>query len=293
MSRQLPKAVRSSGHTSVAAVMHTLITPARRAAHITRRVLDPARIPTWPAVLVGLPRLAWRTAELIVSQTLVAGPLSPLMKHRSPDRRFEAHWLSRRKAQLAARLLGGDVNVLFIAGLAGALGAYHEQLGAPCQQLRMAMPIGLHGGSDLNGNHFTPFRLVIPTDPAPRFGAIADLVARARTEPALWLTEPVAQLINLLPDAVVVPAIRAQARSVDFTASLLPGPRGEHRWAGARILASYPFGPLFAAAINATALTLGDRLQIGVHRDPAAVADPALFMKCLSDSFDTLIDQSG
>jgi hypothetical protein len=80
---------------------------------------------------------------------------------------------------------------------------------------------------------------------------------------------------------------------VDFTASLLPGPRGEHRWAGARILASYPFGPLFGAAINATALTLGDRLQIGVHLDPAAVADPALIMKCMRDSFDTLIDQSG
>jgi hypothetical protein len=194
----------------------------------------------------------------------------------------------------AGRTLEGTRNTLFVAGVTGALGAYHERLGAPCDALRMAVPLRMRGGTGpLGGNHFAPARVVMPLAPkdaAKRVAVTGQVLEALSGEPGFDLAEPLSGLISLLPASLLAPALRAQAATVDFATSIVPGLRSQRHLAGARVLASWPHGPRVGCAVNLTLLTCGDRLDLGVNLDPAAVGDPEAFMECLDDSFAALLE---
>jgi hypothetical protein len=245
---------------------------------------------------------ARRTARSVADQVVVAGgPLSPLMVGRSLARRFEIASFDLATVRQAARALGAGRNALFVAGVTGALLGYHERMGAPCDSLRMATPVSLRGSAaplaaaaaPIGGNRFAPARVVVPLgpkDPAQRVAAVRRSLDGVATEPGLTLAEPLAGLFSLLPPSVLVPALRAQVRTVDFAASIVPGLRSGRFMAGAPVEASWPMGPRVGCAVNFTLLTCDDRLHLGVNLDPAAVTDPAALMECLAESFADLLE---
>jgi diacylglycerol O-acyltransferase / wax synthase len=245
---------------------------------------------------------ARRTARSVADQVVVAGgPLSPLMVGRSLARRFETDSFELGAVRRAARALGAGRNAVFVAGVTGALLSYHERMGAPCDALRMAIPVSLRGNAapaavvaaPVGGNRFAPARVVVPLgpkDPAERVVAVRRSLVSVATEPGLTMAEGLAGLISLLPASVLVPALRAQARTVDFAASIVPGLRSGRFMAGAAVEGSWPMGPRVGCAVNFTLLTCDDRLHLGVNLDPAAVTDPAALMECLAESFGDLIE---
>jgi WS/DGAT/MGAT family acyltransferase len=238
---------------------------------------------------------ASRTARSVADQVLVAGgALSPLLAGRSLGRRYETMSLDLAAVRGAARALGGDRNSVFVAGVTGALGAYHERLGAPCEALRMALPLSLRGGTGpVGGNHFAPARVVVPLtpkDPAKRLALTCRVLEALAAEPGFDLAEPLSGLLSLLPASLLAPALRTQAASVDFATSVVPGLRDERFLAGARVMGSWPLGPRVGCAANLTLLTCGDRLDLGINLDPAAVTDPGALMECLRDSFEALLE---
>jgi hypothetical protein len=93
----------------------------------------------------------------------------------------------------------------------------------------------------------------------------------------------------LLPTAFLVALTRNQARTIDFAASNLRGSPMPLYLAGARIQASYPFGPRAGAALNVTTLGYCDSLDIGVNVDPAAVVDVDGLMLDIADAFADLV----
>ncbi len=245
--------------------------------------------------LRGVADRASRTARSMADQVLVAGgALSPLLTGRSLARRYETRSLDLAAMRAAGRALEGTRNTLFVAGVTGALGAYHERLGAPCDALRMAIPLRMRGGTGpLGGNHFAPARVVVPLAPkdaAKRVAVTGQVLEALSGEPGFDLAEPLSGLISLLPASLLAPALRAQAATVDFATSIVPGLRSQRYLAGARVLASWPLGPRVGCAVNLTLLTCGDRLDLGVNLDPAAVGDPEAFMECLDDSFAALLE---
>jgi diacylglycerol O-acyltransferase / wax synthase len=244
---------------------------------------------------------ARRTARSVADQVVVAGgPLSPLMVDRSLARRFEAASFDLAAVRQAGRTFGAGRNAVFVAGVTGALLVYHERMGAPCESLRMAIPVSLRGSSPaavsvapIGGNRFAPARVVVPLgpkDPAQRVAAVRRSLEGVATEPGLAMAEPLAGLFSLLPASVLVPALRAQVRTVDFAASIVPGLRSGRFMAGAPVVASWPMGPRVGCAVNFTLLTCDDRLHLGVNLDPAAVTDPAALMECLAESFADLLE---
>jgi WS/DGAT/MGAT family acyltransferase len=263
---------------------------------------------------------ASRTARSVADQVMVAGgPLSPLMVGRSLVRRFETDTFDLAPFRRAAQFLGAGRNAIFVAGVTGGLLAYHERMGAPCEALRMAIPVSLRGNagpggapggpgvspgqvrreppqagvSPVGGNRFAPARVVVPLgpkDPAKRVGRVSRTLATVAAEPGLTMADGLAGLISLLPASVLVPALRAQARTVDFAASIVPGLRSGRFMAGAPVEASWPMGPRVGCAVNFTLLTCDERLHLGVNLDPAAVADPAALMECLAKSFGELLE---
>jgi diacylglycerol O-acyltransferase len=154
-----------------------------------------------------LPGRAVDTARLVRSlqrQVLNTEPArSDVMHARSLSRHFEIHALSLTAVQSAAKVLGGSINDLYVAGLAGALGRYHEHLGSDVGELRLAMPISTRNRGDDAANRFVPARLVIPIqpvdDPAALFADVRARLAAAKGEAAIGAAENLAVLLTGLP----------------------------------------------------------------------------------------------
>jgi hypothetical protein len=83
---------------------------------------------------------------------------------------------------------------------------------------------------------------------------------------------------------------RAQTRTIDFAATNLRGSPIPLWIAGARVIASYPFGPRTGTALNATVLSYCEELHLGLNIDPAAVTQVDAFMLDVAASFDALLD---
>jgi diacylglycerol O-acyltransferase / wax synthase len=244
--------------------------------------------------LDAVARGAQQTLDLASSITrqlvVTGGRLSPLPPVRSMSSYFDA--LSVPGARAAALALGGSRNDLLVASAAAGLGQYHRALGYSCRELRLAMPASRHRDGDLGGNWFAPTRVPMPAlagHPGPQFGIVAERLSRARSEPAVRVAAGLASLISHVPPRALLPALHAQAHTVDFAATSLPGVRGIRHVCGAAIEENFPFGPRLGCLMNLTGFGNDDRLDVGIAIDPSAVAEPELLVACLADAFEGFV----
>jgi WS/DGAT/MGAT family acyltransferase len=227
-------------------------------------------------------------ASSVSHQVVVTGGrLSPIPPSGAMTSRFEV--LSIPDAREAARALGGSRNDLLIAAASAGLGLYHEKVGAPCYELRLALPTTQHRNTGAyGGNWVAPTRVEVPTSaehPGPHFGIVAERIAKARREPVMRVASGVASVVGRLPTRVLTPALHAQASSVDFVATAVPGFRTDRHVGGALIEECFPFGPRLGCLANISALANGDRLDIGIAVDPHAIPDSDLLVDCLAQAF--------
>jgi len=238
---------------------------------------------------VGAWAQAWRTLGSIGRFTSVADqPLSPVMSGRGTTYRFGAFDLPFDSLRTAAKAQQLSVNDAFMAALGSGLDAYHRRHHAMVEQLRVNVPISLRGDpGDRTGNAANA--VSIARFPFPiaglstheRMQAAHELVARWRSEPALRLADPLAEVSWFVP----VPMLAAQARTSDVTASNVPGPPIPLYLAGARIVAAYPLVATIGAAVNVTMVTYDGRAFIGVSSDDRAVPDHADLLEDLRAGF--------
>jgi len=237
---------------------------------------------------------AVRLAASVRRQVVVTDPSrSPAFAERSLGRRFEMFTIPLDRAQRAAKALGGTINDLYVTGVAGALGSYHDRLGCPVDELRMAMPVSTRDRADTSANRFAPSRTlvpVVPADPADRFRMVHGRLRAVRDEPALDATESLSAALAVLPTALLVTLTHNQAHTIDFATSNLRGSPVDLYVGGARIVASYPMGPRAGCALNMTLLSYCGDLNMGLNLDPTAVTDPAALLECLEESFAALLD---
>jgi hypothetical protein len=252
---------------------------------------DPATVKGIVRGLQGVIDLATSVSRQVV---ITGGSLSTLPADHAVTTRFEV--ISVPGARAAALALGGSRNDLLVAGAASGLGLYHERLGFPCDELRLSTPTSQRRGHDVGGNWFAPARVAVPTAAGPlgsHFDVVAERLDHARVEPALRFAPALASTISRLPAQLIIPALRAQAGTVDFVATAIPGLRGSGRICGARIVNSYPFGPRLGCPVNLTAFGNKDRLDVGIAIDPAAITEPAVLLECLDEAFAGLVPPSG
>lgn len=241
---------------------------------------------------------AAQLAASVRRQVLVTEPArSPLLRRHSLGRHFEVYQVPLDAVKRAATALGGSINDVFVTAVAGALGSYHDRMGEPCDELRMAMAVSLrdHGG-EIGANNFAPSRVLVPVgpkDPATRFARVAERVAAVRREPALGAAGSLAGLLSPLPTALLVALTRSQAHTIDFATSNLRGSPVDLYVGGARIAASFPMGPRTGCALNITLLSYTGSLDLGLNLDPAAVTDAGALLECLDESFSDVIGTSG
>jgi hypothetical protein len=222
-------------------------------------------------------------------------PLSPLMTGRSLSVHFDTLRLPLAPLKRSARLVGGKLNDAFVAGVTGGLGRYHRALDSPVDQLRMTMPINIRraDATTVAGNQFAPARFAVPVgivDPLARMNAGRELMAAQRREPGLGLSDALAEVINRFPATATTGLFGSMLKGIDFVTSNVPGPPIPVYLVGARLERQIAFGPMTGAAANITVLSYVDDLDVGVNTDPRAVDHPDLFMDCLRQGFDEIID---
>jgi WS/DGAT/MGAT family acyltransferase len=259
----------------------------RRAAEgAMQLLLHPERIPA-----TGLDAVA--AVQSLARQAAVTDHAhSPLWTERSLRRHFDVLRIPLDDTKRASKALGGSVNDLFVAGAAGAAGAYHRANGTDVDELRISMPVSTRTDRSMGGNAFTPARLLVPVglpDPVERFTAIRDRLAVTKGERSLTMASSFAGLVNVLPTSVLVRFARQQTETVDFATSNVRGAPFDLYVGGARILGNYPMGPTGGTAFNLTVLSSGGSLDMGLNVDAAAVEDPDLLRNCLEESYAELL----
>lgn len=201
---------------------------------------------------------------------LPLGPLSPLMQARSLNYHFATIDTDFAQFRAVAKQRDRTVNDLFLAAISVGMHRYHEKMGRPVDKLRMNMPISLRT-SEEQTNAVTIARFEIPVSDAidDVLEAAANTVRSWRAEPALKLSDYLAELSRFLPPELV----SAAAQTSDLTASNVPGVPVPVWLAGAKVERMYPLVGTIGAAINITMLTYEGTASVGVSTDDAAVDD--------------------
>ncbi|MEO6987594.1 MAG: wax ester/triacylglycerol synthase domain-containing protein [Aquihabitans sp.] len=251
---------------------------------------DPAHL---ASLLASLPAESAATAQSLVRQLVVVDQhRSPLWTARSLDRRLDTFDVPLSDAKEASALLGGSVNDLFVAAAAGGAGTYHRDRGVDVDELRMSMPISTRTDRAIGGNAFTPTRVLVPigADPRARFTEIHDRLAVTKGEKALTLVSSLAGLTNLLPSSALTRLARQQVMTVDFATSNVRAAPFDIYMAGALAESNYPAGPVAGTAWNLTTMSYRGVLNMGLHTDTTAVAEPKALAAAIADSFAELIE---
>ena len=220
---------------------------------------------------------------------------STLWRRRSRRRHVEAMSMPLAEAKTAAKLLGGSINDLFVAGAVAGSIAYHEARGEVLEHLNVSFVVSTRHDDAIGGNSFTPTVVKIPTaatSSAGRIAALREMMGQRRADVGggSGLLSNMATVAKLLPTSVVTGFARQQAGAIDFATSNMRGAPFDVYIAGAKLLRNVTLGPVAGSAFNLTCLSMGDHLDIGMHIDPVAVVEPAALRSCMERAFVELLD---
>jgi len=281
---------QADGPAGASAVASTFADAARVPLEALRQIREVLADPT------NLPALGEQASKSLRSLLVEIGDSdaarSPLWTKRSLHRRVETLRVGYRPMLEASRALGGKLNTAFLTAAADAAGLYHRLQGSPVESLRTSLAISTRGEGS-GGNAFTLARLLVPTAEMPiaeRFAAINESVGRLREGGGGNALDSVARMAAFVPTSVLTRIARAQAQTVDFATSNVRGAGVPLYVAGAMVTENYPLGPLGGVAFNVTMLSYNHSLDMSLHVDTAAVAEPELLRSCLQRSLNAFTD---
>jgi diacylglycerol O-acyltransferase / wax synthase len=218
---------------------------------------------------------------------------SPLLRRRGVRRRYLTFEVPFDDVRRAAKALGGTVNDVYIAAVAGGLARYHERLGTPVADIPISMPISVRRPEDpLDVNRFAGIRIAAPAgvpDVTERVRLIGLRVGAAREERAVEALSTLAPAASLLPMWLTESLLGGQQSQTDVQASNIPGWPDPVYVAGAQMTGSYSFGPLAGTAVMIVMTSYAGRCCMGVNVDAEAVTDPDLFETALQEAIDEVI----
>ncbi len=241
-----------------------------------------------PASLPGAGTAAVDSVRGLISQLgETDAARSPLWTRRSLRHRIEVVRAPFRETRDAAKRLGGSLNTAFLTAAADAAGEYHRRLGAPVEALRASMAISTRT-SDSGSNAFTLAKFLVPTGSMPieqRFIRTQQIADEARATSGGTSLDALSALTATLPTSLLTRIARQQGQTVDFATSNVRAASFPVYLAGAKVVENYAVGPLGGVAFNLTLMSYHGSLDMGLHLDAAAVAEPELLRDLLAASF--------
>ncbi len=245
--------------------------------------------------LVGLGAMAWAG--------LTAAPPSPFNVRIGPHRRFT--WVSADLKELKAikDALGGTVNDVVLAAVAGALGRYMRLHGHPTDDvvLKAMVPVSVRADVERGalGNRVAAMWAPLPvglTDPIQRLLKIRremqDIKDSGQAVGAQVLTE----LSGFAPPTIMAQAARLQARQrlFNLVVTNVPGPQMPLYALGRELESIFPMVPLAEnTALGIAVMSYNGQMNFGLNADYDALADVEVLAEELRAAIEELSAAAG
>jgi diacylglycerol O-acyltransferase / wax synthase len=234
---------------------------------------------------------------------LRSAPPSRFNVRIGPHRRFT--WVSGDLEQFRAirHALGGTVNDVVLAAVAGALGRHlrrHDEL-EPDDTLRAMVPVSVRADVERGalGNRVAAMWATLPVgeaDPVARLQAISREMSVVKDSAQAVGAQALTELTGFAPPTILAQAARLSARQrwFNLVVTNVPGPQFPLYLLGRRLQRVFPMVPLAAnQALGIAIVSYDGQLDFGLNADYDALADVELLAHDLIDSIAELADAAG
>jgi diacylglycerol O-acyltransferase / wax synthase len=215
-----------------------------------------------------------------------AAPTGPFDAIVGPNRRFATCEVPFERLRRAKQALGGTVNDVVLAAVAGGLHDLLESRGEPTRgrSLRVMVPVSVRARGQAGdvGNRVAPAFIDLPVGrmtPATRVRRIRRTTAELKASAMAVGADSIIALGAYAPPALHATAARLVSRGhwFNLVVSNIPAPQVPLFLAGARLLASYPAMPLGEdSGLSIACTSLGGTMSFGLTADWDAVPDVGL-----------------
>jgi diacylglycerol O-acyltransferase / wax synthase len=261
------------------------------------------------AALRGPRQVATRIGEALVAvgamtrAGLQPAPASPFNVKIGPHRRFT--WVRGDLAEFKTvkNSLGGTVNDVVLAAVAGALGSFMRLHGDPTDdvELKAMVPVSVRADVERGalGNRVAAMWAPLPvgvTDPVQRLLQISRAMDDIKDSGQAVGAQVLTQLSGFAPPTIMAQAARLQARQrlFNLVVTNVPGPQLPLYVLGRELEAIYPMVPLAEnTALGIAIMSYNGQLNFGLTADYDALADVDTLAEELRSSIEELVAAAG
>jgi WS/DGAT/MGAT family acyltransferase len=230
-------------------------------------------------------RLAGDTLALAA---LARGGLAPAPPSRfnvsvGPHRRFTWVHGDLKEFKATKNVLGGTVNDVVLAAVAGALGRYMRDHGDPTEgvELKAMVPVSVRADVERGalGNRVAAMWALLPVgivDPVVRLRTISEGMREVKESGQAVGAQVLTGLSGFAPTTIVSQAARLQARQrlFNLVVTNVPGPQMPLYLLGRQLEAIYPMVPLANnTALGIAIMSYDGQLNFGLAADYDALPD--------------------
>lgn len=270
--------------------------PVRGAADLARRTLAaPARVARQAGEVVGGLR------DVLGGGVLA--PPSPLNRRVGPNRRFAMVEEPVQTFREAKRALGGTVNDVVLATVAGGLHRLFRSRREPTRgrSLRAMVPVSVRtkGQRSAMGNRVSSIFVDLPIGPMGarrRLRLIAERTKHLKESNYAVGAEFLMNIGTWAPPTIHAMAARLASRSrvTNLVVSNVPGPQVPMYIAGARLLAQYPVMPIAEnMGLSVAVTSLAGTMAFGLTADWDTLPDIELLARSMDEAVAELRKAAG
>jgi len=222
---------------------------------------------------------------------------SPFNLPIGPHRRFDWTAIELNEIKRIKNSLGGTVNDVVLAIVAGAVGKFLRMRGLDAAKLaqldfRAMIPVSVRSEEQRGtlGNRIASWAARLPIaqdDPVKRLKEIRDVTDDLKSSRLAMGAEVLAAVSEWTVATLLSLAMRlaARARSFNLTVTNIPGPQIPLYLLGSRMHAAYPLAPLFEnQALNIALLSYDGNLFWGLNADYDVLPDLKELVKAIDES---------
>lgn len=243
----------------------------------------------------GLKDAASNVLSTIGSGVVPASPTPLNPSQIGSYRRFDYTELALDEAKRIKRVLGGTVNDVVLATVAGALRGYlldAKQIDVAPLDFRVLMPVNARNGKSAGlGNRVSVMLARLPleeADAATRLKKVKELTEEAKRSGQHQGAELVEELGDLTGTMLISQSMRiaTRIRSYNLVVTNVPGPPIPLYLLGAKLEATYPVVPLYLnQALGVAVFSYAGKLFIGLNGDWDRLADLELLPRLFEQAF--------
>jgi len=294
--RWLPRPLPSSAQLLGEALMERATVPAEVVRSVRALFRGPRRIATGMRdAAVGVGAMAWAG--------LNPAPSTPYNKSIGPHRRFT--WVRANLAEIKAIKdeLGGTVNDVVLATVAGALGRHLRRRGQQIEGVELKAMVPVSVRTDLErgalGNKVAAMMAPLPVwcqEPVARLDLVREELKGLKQGGQAVGAQVLTELTGFAPPTIMGQAGRVMSRQRFFNLVVtnVPGPQFPLYLLGRRMTETFPMVPLAKnQALGVALLSYDGHINFGLVGDYDLMWDLDEFATDVQDSLQELADAAG